>query len=978
MNFRRLLLTVVLFISARAMGLAQTATLTPNVATLNAAGGQVTLTLAATFTGTAIYDLTVQLPGGWSYVSGTGEPSIRPTAGQTDKLEWAPLSLASNSAAFAFTVAYPVGLTSATITSVFGLRPATGSRLTITPSPVVFGGPPVIATAPTSQIASAGSNVTFSVTATGTAPLAYEWRKDGVAVTGATNAILTLSGITAANAGSYTANVTNAFGSATSAVATLTLTTTPPPPPLVVVPSIAQNPVSRSAVVGASATFTVVADGTAPFTYQWRKNGAAIAGATTASFSIAAVAVTDAGAYTVVVTNSAGSATSAPATLEVTLAPPTATAPTTAAALLVQGPGSPPFVIGASANFSVIHNGTAPFTFQWRKNGAAIAGATAATFALASVAATDAGSYSVVVTNSAGAITSISVNLEVAPPAPPAITTQPAALTAGQGQTATFTVVAAGAGPLTYQWRKNGVVLPSASFATLSLTNLSAADAGSYAVVVTGAGGAVTSGSAALTVRPPSYTGSYFGTFATGGSFALQVRADQTGVFLGYASGSQATFITRDVAVDSAGRFRVSTLATTPSAARVAAATIEYTIEATISPAGALTGAVNGATPLTATRSAATGVSQAVAGFYQAGAANSSATSYAIVSPAGQAFVLTVTPSTTDAGTGTVDAAGRVAVTTAAKATFAGTLGAAAATLTATVTTATGVKLDFLGASDTRVATEKLLNIATRGAVGGSAGEMIAGFVLRGDAPKAVMIRAIGPGLGSFGVAGVLAAPRLELFRGSTSLLLNNGWGSSTDIAAAAARVGAFALTPNSKDAVLFVSLPPGAYTAVVSGNDGTAGVALVEVYDVSENSPPTQKVVNIASRGFAGSGDTTLTAGFVISGAVPKRVLIRGVGPALSGFGVPGTLVDPQLKLFDQPGAIIATNDDWGTPVTAAAADAAQIATTANAVGAFAFAPGSKDSALLLNLAPGPYTVQLSGAGTTTGAALVEVYEVP
>jgi hypothetical protein len=115
-----------------------------------------------------------------------------------------------------------------------------------------------------------------------------------------------------------------------------------------------------------------------------------------------------------------------------------------------------------------------------------------------------------------------------------------------------------------------------------------------------------------------------------------------------------------------------------------------------------------------------------------------------------------------------------------------------------------------------------------------------------------------------------------------------------------------------------------------------------------------------------------------VISGTVPKRVLIRGVGPTLGGFGVAGTLADPQLKLVDQPGAIIATNDDWGTPTTAAAADAAQIAATASAVGAFAFAPNSKDSALLLNLAPGPYTVQLSGAGTTTGAALVEVYEVP
>ena len=255
---------------------------------------------------------------------------------------------------------------------------------------------------------------------------------------------------------------------------------------------------------------------------------------------------------------------------------------------------------------------------------------------------------------------------------------------------------------------------------------------------------------------------------------------------------------------------------------------------------------------------------------------------------------------------------------------------------------------------------------------------MIAGFVLRGDAPKAVMIRAVGPALRGFGVAGVLAAPRLELFRDSTSLLLNTGWGNSTDIAAAAARIGAFPLAPNSKDAVLSVSLPPGAYTAVVSGDGGTAGVALVEVYDVSENSMPTQKVVNIASRGFAGSGDATLTAGFVISGTVPKRVLIRGVGPTLGGFGVAGTLADPQLKLFDQPGATIATNDDWGMPTTAAAADAAQIAAAANGVGAFALAPNSKDSALLLNLTPGAYTVQLGGAGTTTGAALVEVYEVP
>ena len=110
--------------------------------------------------------------------------------------------------------------------------------------------------------------------------------------------------------------------------------------------------------------------------------------------------------------------------------------------------------------------------------------------------------------------------------------------------------------------------------------------------------------------------------------------------------------------------------------------------------------------------------------------------------------------------------------------------------------------------------------------------------------------------------------------------------------------------------------------------------------------------------------------------GAVPKRVLIRGVGPTLADFGVAGTLADPQLALVNNLSAVIATNDNWGTPIGTAAADAAQIYAAATAVGAFALTPGSKDATLLLNLAPGAYTVQVSGPAT--GTALVEVYEVP
>ena len=896
MNFRHLVFVGLCAVLGPLAARAQTtATLTTSTATLNPAGGRVTFTFGVTFDGTAGYGVTVNLPSTWSYVSGTTEPSIRPSAGQTGSLDWATLNPVTNAAGFTFTAAYPAGLNTVSVSSSFILRPSTGSAVTLVPATVVFASAPVITTQPGGQSVTAGITATLNVAATGTAPLTYQWTKDGSALAGATSATLALANFQSANAGTYAVVVTNTAGSATSANAVLTLASTggggggggiTP-----VAPTITGQPTSATVTAGATVNFSVSATGTAPLTYQWRKSATPIFGATSATLTLDAVALFDAGTYSVVVTNAAGAATSTAATLAV--------------------------------------------------NPASVA---------------------------------------------PAITAAPGAVTVDDGQLASFSVTAAGTAPLTYQWQKNGTALAGATSATFSLARAAAGDAGIYSVTVTNTLGSITSAGAALNVRPPTpsgFSGTYFGTFGTGGSFALHVRANLSAVFLGYATNSQTTFVARDVAVDAAGRVRFTVTITTASAERTAAGAQDYAIDATISTTGALTGSVTttGTAPnsLTATRSAATGTSQSVAGFYAAGAANSAATSYAIVSPAGQAFVLAVSPTATEAGTGTVDATGRLAVTTPSGASVTGALTAATSTLTANLTTSTGAKTDFVGGSDTRVAAEKLLNIATRGAVGGAAGDMIAGFVIRGDAPKLVLIRAVGPGLATFGVAGALAAPRLELFNAnSVSLGVNTGWASVTDIASAAVRAGAFALAAGSKDAALLVSLPPAAYTAVVSGNAGGAGVALVEVYDVSENATSAQKVVNLASRGAAGSGDNTLTAGFVISGTLPKRVLIRGVGPTLGGFGVAGTLADPQLALFTQGGAVIATNDNWSTPVTASAADAAQLAAAAAAVGAFAYTPASKDAALLLNLAPGPYTVQVGGVANTTGAALVEVYEVP
>ena len=628
-------------------------------------------------------------------------------------------------------------------------------------------------------------------------------------------------------------------------------------------------------------------------------------------------------------------------------------------------PQSESVALGGSTTLRVSASGPGPFTFQWRKNGVALTGATASSLTLSSVKLSDTGSYTVAVANGAGTTTSnVGSLLVTLPPGAPVITAEPEDVSIGAGARVSFRVAASGAGTLNYEWRKNGLVLSNS--AVLSLRNVQPGDAGTYTAVVSNSLGSATSRATTLAIRGVSYVGSYFGTFGEGGSFALFVRDDNSGVFIGYAAVPRTALLNRNVTVDDSGHLRAVALA-------------DLTIDATIGGDGRVTGTISGLnTTLAATRSSATGPAQSVAGYYQAGATGSSATAYAVVGPAGQAFILAITPGATVAGAGTVDAAGKFSVATANNGVVSGTLAAASSTLTASVTPTGGARIDFTGANDARTTTEKLINIATRGPVGAGAGELIAGFVITGNAPKQVLVRAIGPTLGAFGVGGALPAARLELFDGkAASIATTTAWGAASnaaDITAAAARAGAFALDAASKDAVLLITLEPGAYTAVVSGDGGAAGVALVEVYDVSENASALQKVVNIASRAFAGSGASTLTAGFVINGIVPKRLLVRGAGPALAAFGVGGALVDPQLKLFSQQtNTVIATNDNWGDT-----ADATAIANAAGGVGAFAFNPGSKDAALLLNLDPGAYTVQLSGAGSSTGTALIEVYEVP
>jgi hypothetical protein len=271
----------------------------------------------------------------------------------------------------------------------------------------------------------------------------------------------------------------------------------------------------------------------------------------------------------------------------------------------------------------------------------------------------------------------------------------------------------------------------------------------------------------------------------------------------------------------------------------------------------------------------------------------------------------------------------------------------------------------------------RLVNISCRATVGTGSNILIAGFVVGGagtSGSESLLLRGSGPALVPFGVTGTLPDPQLALYSGSTLLGTNDGWAGNAQVAITAALVGAFVWSsPTSHDAALLEPLSAGAYTAQISGESGDTGVALAEVYDATlagTYTAATPRIVNISARVQVGTGGNILIAGFAIGGSTSKTVLIRASGPALAPFGVTGTLPDPQLQLYSGS-TILQSNSAWGGN--------AQISSTAASVGAFAWSsPTSNDSAILVTLAPGAYTAQVSGASGDTGVALVEVYEVP
>ncbi len=343
---------------------------------------------------------------------------------------------------------------------------------------------PAITTQPVSQTACTGASVTFSVVASGTPAPTYQWRKGATDISGATGPSLTISPVMLASAATYTCIVTNSCGSVPSDGAVLSVQSPP---------TIFSNPSPQTVCVGESFTFSVAAGGNPSPTFQWRKNGGNILGATSSSYTASAENGSG-GTYDCLVSNTCNTITSGGALLSLNV-PPTITAQ----------PQPQIACAGGAATFTITFSGSPTPTVQWRHLGQNLSGETSPTLSLTNLTPSDAGAYDCVVTNACNSFASDPAVLTVGTPA--TITTQPTSTSVSENTQASFTVVAGGAGPFTYQWRYNGGNLSEGgsytgtAAATLVINPAATALAGDYDCIVSNDCGGETSSIATLTVE---------------------------------------------------------------------------------------------------------------------------------------------------------------------------------------------------------------------------------------------------------------------------------------------------------------------------------------------------------------------------------------------------------------------------------------------------------------------------------------------
>lgn len=792
---------------------------------------------------------------------------------------------------------------------------------------------------PQSLYANQGSDVTFSVTATATSAITYQWQFNGQNLAGANGATLSITNVQPYHGGTYSVAVTGDGTTLNSVNALLTVLT---------LPTITGLPSSATIITGGNPTYYPNVSGSSPLTYQWKKDGVIIAGANSYYLNISSATASSAGSYTLTVTNAAGSVTSTP--LVITVVDPIS---------ITTHPISQTVDPDVTVNLSVTAVGPGTLQYRWYKNGNPLPGATSATLTIDNVTAANSGYYYVNIRNQYQPSGVNSSDAIVVIKSPPIITGQPdATMSSTVGGPLNIWVTATGAGPLTYQWRKDGVNLTSASHFSGTTGNnlyaygLTAADAGIYTVVVSNAYGSVTSTNSVFTVNAnpngPSITLQpasqsvllngpvTFSVTATNSGYSSTIRYQWQKNGVNIVGANSANYTILSVATSDAADYSVivtndyASVTSNVGHLTVGAAAAAPTI--TQHPVGQYA-AIGDTATLTV---AASGNPSPTYQWKKDGVSIAGATSATLT-------LSNVQPS--DAGSYTAVASN-----------VAGTATSAPATLT-------------VGAK-TRV-----VNLSTRAQVSTGDNVLIAGFIINGTTPKKMLIRAVGPTLTQFGVDGFLTNPFLRVTTPSgETVASNDDWGITSnlpELIAAQTQTGAFPLQKDSKDAALVATLQPGAYTAVISGVNSTVGVALAELYEVDGTTP--NQLVNISARAFVGTGSKVLIPGIVVSGDAPKKFLVRAVGPGLKQFGLTGVLENPRLEVVNGKGDTIAVNDDWSINE-----NLAETKSVTQALNIFTLDADSKDAAAVVSLAPGMYTVLVRGVGETSGIALVELYQAP
>ncbi len=255
--------------------------------------------------------------------------------------------------------------------------------------------------------------------------------------------------------------------------------------------------------------------------------------------------------------------------------------------------------------------------------------------------------------------------------------------------------------------------------------------------------------------------------------------------------------------------------------------------------------------------------------------------------------------------------------------------------------------------------------MSTRLRVGVGDRQAVGGFIITGNAPKRVIIRALGPSLTRFGINEVLVDPTLELHGANGELLFtNDNWRDTQE-----AEIQATGIPPvDDREAAIVATLPVSSYTAVFSGKNGGEGVGLIEVYDLDQAGAPS-RLANLSTRGHVETGSNVVIGGFILgSGKNASTVIIRALGPSLAQAGVSDTLQDPTLELRNADGALLSSNDNWKDNPTQAAL-----------VAASGLAPkDDRESAIDASLPPGAYTAIVAGKNGSIGIAIVELYSIP